>query len=418
MRTSAHAVLPAQRDEQIENLRLDGDVERGRRLVGDQQLRPAGERHRDHHALAHAAGELVRKGLHAPLGIGDADLLQQFDDSFRARAAVEIEMRLQRLADLEADGEAGIERGHRLLKDHRDVLARDLAAVPRAHRQQIRAVEAHRVGLDLRRQRQQAHHREHRDRLARAGFADDREHLVAIDRHVDAVDRLERAAARGEGDGEIADFEQRHRQLRRIFGSSASRRPSPVEVDRDDGDQDRKARQRDDPGIGADEFARIGEHRAPFRRRRLRAEAEEAEARRLEDGVGDAERGLHDQRREAIRQHGREHQPQRPDAGDARGGDIILVEFAERRGAHQPDVARQIDDRHRDDGVGEARAENRDDEDRQHQARHRHDEVHHARDHDVDDRARHRADEAEARRRSRTRRSSPQTPMNSETRAP
>ena len=46
--------------EERQDLRLDGDVERRRRLVGDQQLRLVGERHRDHHALAHAAGELVR----------------------------------------------------------------------------------------------------------------------------------------------------------------------------------------------------------------------------------------------------------------------------------------------------------------------------------------------------------------------
>ena len=46
-----HAELVAQVHQQVEHLRLDGHVERGRRLVGDQQLRPAGERHRDHHAL-------------------------------------------------------------------------------------------------------------------------------------------------------------------------------------------------------------------------------------------------------------------------------------------------------------------------------------------------------------------------------
>ena len=45
---------------QFEDLRLDGDVERGGRLVGDDELRIAGEPDRDHHALAHAAGELVR----------------------------------------------------------------------------------------------------------------------------------------------------------------------------------------------------------------------------------------------------------------------------------------------------------------------------------------------------------------------
>ncbi len=48
--------------QQLEDLGLDRDVERGRRLVGDQQIRLARERHRDHHALPHAARELVRVG--------------------------------------------------------------------------------------------------------------------------------------------------------------------------------------------------------------------------------------------------------------------------------------------------------------------------------------------------------------------
>ena len=43
-----------------EDLRLDDHVERGRRLVGDEQLRTQDERERDHDPLAHAAGELVR----------------------------------------------------------------------------------------------------------------------------------------------------------------------------------------------------------------------------------------------------------------------------------------------------------------------------------------------------------------------
>jgi hypothetical protein len=37
-----------------QNLRLDGDVERGGRLVGDEQPGIARQRHGDHDALAHA----------------------------------------------------------------------------------------------------------------------------------------------------------------------------------------------------------------------------------------------------------------------------------------------------------------------------------------------------------------------------
>ena len=55
-----HAFLVLQQLDQLEDLGLDRDVERGGRLVGDQELRLARERHGDHHALAHAAGEPVR----------------------------------------------------------------------------------------------------------------------------------------------------------------------------------------------------------------------------------------------------------------------------------------------------------------------------------------------------------------------
>ena len=64
----------AQLEQQPQDLRLHGDVEGRGRLVGDQQLGAAGERGRDHRALAHAAGELVRIGADAPAGIGNADL--------------------------------------------------------------------------------------------------------------------------------------------------------------------------------------------------------------------------------------------------------------------------------------------------------------------------------------------------------
>jgi len=45
--------------DQVEDLRLNGDVERGGRLVGDQQRRLVGKPHGEHDALAHAAGKLM-----------------------------------------------------------------------------------------------------------------------------------------------------------------------------------------------------------------------------------------------------------------------------------------------------------------------------------------------------------------------
>ena len=116
---------------QLEDLRLDGDVERGGRLVGDDQLRIAGKPDGDHHALAHAAGELMRILLEPALAVGDADQPQQLE---RARARLRLahlEMDDQRLHDLQPDRQDRIERGHRLLEDHGDVAAAHLAHLAR-----------------------------------------------------------------------------------------------------------------------------------------------------------------------------------------------------------------------------------------------------------------------------------------------
>ena len=110
-----------QRAQQVEDLRLDGDVERGRRLVGDQQVRGAGQRHGDHHPLAHAARELVRIVARA------AGRARGCRPGRAARARVGVRGLLadplvlaDRLGDLVADREHRVERGHRLLEDHRD----------------------------------------------------------------------------------------------------------------------------------------------------------------------------------------------------------------------------------------------------------------------------------------------------------
>ena len=93
--------------QELEDLRLDRDVERRRRLVGDQQLRLAGERHRDHHALAHAARELVRVVLQPYARARDPDLVEQLDRrAGRPASRVHPEVRLERLADLPARSSA------------------------------------------------------------------------------------------------------------------------------------------------------------------------------------------------------------------------------------------------------------------------------------------------------------------------
>ena len=113
--------------DQLQDLRLRGDVERGGRLVGDQELRVERQRHRDHGALALAARQLMRIGFRRHLGIGNPHVRQQ-----RQHPCVDLGLRQvgvdrKHLADLVADGAQRIERRHRLLEDHRDAGAAHLA---------------------------------------------------------------------------------------------------------------------------------------------------------------------------------------------------------------------------------------------------------------------------------------------------
>ena len=64
VRDEKHAELAPAADfvEQVEDARLDRDVERGRRFVKYDEGGVAHERGRDQHALLHAAGELMRIG--------------------------------------------------------------------------------------------------------------------------------------------------------------------------------------------------------------------------------------------------------------------------------------------------------------------------------------------------------------------
>ena len=220
--------------QQFQNLRLHGDVERGGRLVGDQELRPADQRRRDHHALAHAAGELVRIVVDAPLRRGDADAAQHLDGPRPRLLLADVGVDAQRLGDLVADGKHRIERAHRLLKDHRDAAAADRAHRAGAARGEIDAVEHDRAVEAGEIVRQQPQDRKAGDGLAAAAFADDADAFARRDVEIDLARRLPDALRGLEADAEPA---HRHQRLRsaaaaasdlRCAGRAAAISPPPV----------------------------------------------------------------------------------------------------------------------------------------------------------------------------------------------
>ena len=188
------AVFLTQLVHELQDLRLNGHVERRGRLVRDQQLRTAGQRHGDHDTLPHTAGELVRILLGDDLGVRDLDVGQQLDRFRGSLLFVHALMDHERLGDLPADGEDRVQARHRLLEDHGDLVAADLVHFVHGQLGQILTVEEDLAGVNIAVAVEQTENAHGRDALAGTGFADDAEHLARVKRIADAVDRLDRAA--------------------------------------------------------------------------------------------------------------------------------------------------------------------------------------------------------------------------------
>ena len=205
----AHAQALLELAEQLEDLRLDGHVQRGGRLVGHEELRFAGQRHRNHDALLHAAGHLVRVVADARFGRGDADEFQQADDLVvggELRA-----MELQRFLDLVADAEDGVERGTGFLEDVADHAAADGAQFALVHLQHVAAVEEN-LAADVARGRRghEARDGESGNALAAAALADEAERLAFRDGEGHAVHGAQGVRAGAEFELKVFDFEEGH----------------------------------------------------------------------------------------------------------------------------------------------------------------------------------------------------------------
>ena len=203
-----HAAAFGQFDDQVHHRFLRGDVEPCGRLVGDQQLRIAGQRQRDHHALTHAAGELERIGVIALARPRDLDLFQRLDRLLAAIVAGRFHMLAQHILDLVADLTDRIERGARILEDHRDFAAAQVAHLCFGRGLDVNARKHHRAFGDLAGAIENPHHRVGCHRLAGAGLADDAQRLAFCHGNIDMLHRLDDAAPCGEFHGEIVDVKQ------------------------------------------------------------------------------------------------------------------------------------------------------------------------------------------------------------------
>ena len=116
----AHAALAPEVVDQAEDLALGRDIERGRRLVRDQERRLVRHSHSDHDALALASGQFERIAVGKKGRVWQADLGQELLhpglDLGRRRHGTLV--REDRLFDLFADALQRIERRQWFLEDH------------------------------------------------------------------------------------------------------------------------------------------------------------------------------------------------------------------------------------------------------------------------------------------------------------
>jgi len=163
--------LAAQAQEQVDDLRLDRNVERGDRLVADEEVGLHGERAGDGDPLALPAGELVR--IAADIVRIEPDRLEPCSRDSAGLLSLHQPVRQRPLEDGLADTHARVERGEGVLEHGLDP-RRQLAAA----RRDRGAVEKHAT---------LARHQDAGDdaaegRLAAARLADEAERLAARDR--------------------------------------------------------------------------------------------------------------------------------------------------------------------------------------------------------------------------------------------
>ena len=161
-----HAALALQFAQKLKNLRLNGDIQRRRGLVGNQKARVAGDGHGDHHALVHAARHLVRVIRQTRRRSRNAHLLQKFDRARARGPLVQRQMQAQRFHKLKTHREAGVETGRRVLEDHGNVFADELAPLAIGQAEQILAIKLQVLGTHAARIGDESHQRHHAHALA------------------------------------------------------------------------------------------------------------------------------------------------------------------------------------------------------------------------------------------------------------
>ena len=212
----AGARLRAELVEQIEHRPLHRDIERASRFVGDDQLGLERERRRDQHALAHAAGQLVRVLARTSFGVVDTDAVEQVDDARADLRGILPPVDAEGFADAPADRRDRVEGVARVLRDEGDAAPAQVPPAAFGKADEVGETVGALGQPDAPRghgavRSQQADDGLRDGRLARSGLADERGDRPRLDVERDTADGIDGASLRAVLHGEIADGQQRLR---------------------------------------------------------------------------------------------------------------------------------------------------------------------------------------------------------------
>jgi len=179
------AQLRTQLRDEIEHFGFDSGVEPRGRFVENQQRRVGSERHRDHHALLHAARQLMRIAGHHPLGRRTAHPLQHLERALQCFFARETGG-FECFGHLPRNRERRIQRAAGVLIDHRNRIGAQRPQCIGVELVHLRARDRDLARLHFAVARQIAQRRHRDGRLAAARFADEPIRLAAphAKRHV------------------------------------------------------------------------------------------------------------------------------------------------------------------------------------------------------------------------------------------
>ena len=149
--------------KQIQDLRLDCDIERRGGFVQDKQVGLGRKRTGQQGALPHTTGQFVRIGPGDDLRAQNTDFVEQLDGAPARVAAAHAQMVDQAFADLISNGERRIQDGKRILKHQPNPLAPQLATLLDRQGVEILAIDQNAPTRHIGLGRQQPHRGE-RDR--------------------------------------------------------------------------------------------------------------------------------------------------------------------------------------------------------------------------------------------------------------